>query len=96
MNVNFIRVKGEREEHDVTLLTLSKCGHCIEAKELMKRLNIRFDYIDVDRSSREEKRKITQFLKEQHLPLSFPVIIIDQNIISGYREKEILRALEED
>ncbi|MBD3207738.1 glutaredoxin family protein [Candidatus Bathyarchaeota archaeon] len=95
MDVNFIHVEGDQDEHDITLLTLSKCGHCTEAKKLMRRLNIRFDYIDVDKSTREEKRKVTQFLKDQNLPLSFPVIIIDEIIISGYREKEILSALEE-
>ena len=96
MNVNFTQVEGEREDHEVVLLTLSTCGHCNEAKNLLRNLRIAFEYIDVDRSSREEKREITQFLRARNLPLSFPVIIIDEDIISGYREREIWSTLRKD
>jgi len=48
----------------------------------------------VDLCSREEKREVTVFLKERGLPLTFPLVVVDgSTFISGYRPKELERAL---
>jgi glutaredoxin-like protein NrdH len=94
MNLEFKHVDGDRDDHTVRLLTLSTCIHCKQAKRLMKELRVSYEYIDVDLSSMEEKREIGRFLKENGIPIIFPVIIIDGEIITGYREDKIHELLD--
>ena len=94
MEFEFEHVNGDRDDHKVRLLTLSNCGHCKQAKKLMNELGISYDFVDVDKCNREEKREITKFLRERDLPLSFPIIMIDEEIITGYRAKKIHELLD--
>ena len=93
MEFDYQRIEGTKADHDIRLFTLSTCGHCKNVKKLMKELGMTYGFIDVDLSSRQVKREITQFLRENNLPISFPVIMIDDEIIIGYHEKKIIKLL---
>lgn len=53
-----------------------------------------FNFIDVDLATRDEKREITQFLRSKELAIAFPVIIIDDTVIQGFKKNSIDNALE--
>lgn len=93
MDLDWVTISGVRDDHEVRLFTLSTCGHCKRVKNLMKEIGSSYKYVDVDLCSRQEKREITEFLRENDLPLSFPVVIIDDEIIIGNKEQEIIELL---
>ena len=75
-------------EHEVMVYTLSTCVWCKKIKNFLQSLNVQFNYIDVDLSSEEEKKKV------RRLTLSYPLTIIDDKIeINGYKEERIREAL---
>jgi glutaredoxin len=49
----------------------------------------------VDTATRDEKREITLFLKQNNMPISFPVITIDDNIMTGFNKEELDILLDE-
>ena len=91
--MNYTRVLGESNEHVVIVYSLSTCPHCTDAKNYFMKNKISFKYINLDQASRDEKREVTIFLKEHNLPIAFPVITIDDNVIQGFDQTEIEKCL---
>ncbi|MFC1803246.1 glutaredoxin family protein [Thermoproteota archaeon] len=87
--VSYTTIHGANKEHNVTVYSLSTCPHCFAAKKFLKDKGISFDYMDVDTSTRDEKKEITLFLKRNTLPFAFPVIVIDDKIVIGFKKEEI-------
>ena len=81
-----VKIEGEKKDHRVFIYALSTCGWCKMTKKFMGDNDIEYEYIDVDKASLNEKRKIGSTLKEKNIPLGFPIIIIDDDvIITGYK-----------
>lgn len=78
---------------EVTIYTLSTCGHCKAAKKFLEENNIEYSYSDVDQLHGEERTAILEEVKKINPRLSFPTIIIGDNIIVGFKEGEIKEAL---
>ncbi len=88
------RVEGERKDHKVFIYTLSTCGWCKKTKQFLRDNGVEYEYMDVDTSTREEKRVAIERLKEKGAPLGFPVIIVDdERVISGFKPDVIREAL---
>ena len=83
------------EEKRVKMYTLSTCGYCKSAKAFMHANDIQFDYIDVDLLDTEEKRRVLKEAREiaKADRISFPMIVIGDTIIIGFKENEIKKAL---
>jgi glutaredoxin len=77
----------------VKMYTLSTCGHCKAAKELMKELGVAFDYTDVDLLEGDERQNTINEVKKVNQRLSFPTIIIGETVIVGNNSDEIRKAL---
>ena len=77
----------------VKLYTLSTCRHCKATKELLDECAVKFDFIDVDLLTGEERTAIVEDVKKINKACSFPTIIIGDRIIVGHKEKEIREAL---
>ena len=82
-------------EKRVKMYTLSTCGYCKSAKAFMHANDIQFDYIDVDLLDTEEKRRV---LREARAiakmdRISFPLVVIGETVIVGFKEYEIRKAL---
>ena len=93
--MDFTKVDGGNKKHKVRVYALSTCGWCRQLKQFLNERSIAYEYVDVDLCSRDDKKKITAFLKEHGLPLTFPLTVVDESkFISGYRLKEILKALQ--
>jgi glutaredoxin-like protein NrdH len=88
------RVEGEKRDHNVFIYTLSTCGWCKKTKQFLKDNGVEYEFMDIDTSTREEKRAAIERLKEKGAPLAFPVIIVDDDrIISGFKQDAIREAL---
>jgi glutaredoxin len=88
-----VKVEGIKKEQKVFLYTLSTCGWCKKTKEFLKNNDIEYEYIDVDKCSREEQKEIIQELREKKIPAAFPIIMIDDKTISGFKEKQLSKEL---
>jgi glutaredoxin-like protein NrdH len=88
------KVKGENREHGVLLYALSTCGWCNKTKQFLKENNIEFEYIDVDLCSDEDYEKIKRDISNRGGRFSFPTIIIDDVLITGFKEDKIRESLE--
>ena len=89
-----IIVEGTNSKNKVMLYTLSTCGWCKKTKELLKEKNIRYEYIDLDKCSKEDQKTAVESLKERKLPVAFPIMIVnDDKVIQGFRKDDIVEAL---
>ena len=87
--MRYTKVQGANNNHVVNVYSLTTCPNCANAKKYLKERDIAFEFIDVDTATRDEKREITLFLKQNNLPISFPVITIDDKIMTGFNKEEI-------
>ena len=92
--MSVIKVEGKKKDHKVFLYTLSTCGWCKKTKQFLKENEVEYEYIDVDKCSREDRQKIIVEIKERKASMGFPLAIIDDEIlINGYKVdkyKEVL------
>jgi glutaredoxin-like protein NrdH len=80
----------------VVLFALSTCIWCKKTKQLLKDLNIAYDYVDVDLEPREVRHQIKEQLLKWSDNISYPFMIInEERIIKGYEEEEI-KAIAQD
>ena len=77
----------------VKMFTLSTCSHCKATKKFLHDNGITFDYVDVDLLQGDERQNILKEVEKYNPQLSFPTIIIGNNIIIGFRENDIKEAL---
>jgi glutaredoxin len=63
-------------------------------KQFLKDNGIEFEYVNVDLCDEEDKVKIRQHIQNKGGNLSYPTIIIDDNIlITGFRKDKLKEAL---
>ena len=88
-------VSGKKNEHKVRIFTLSTCGWCKKTKDLLKSLDIEYEYIDVDKLSGEELSEVREEIKKFNPRQSYPTIVIDggKKVIIGYKDEEINEVL---
>ena len=93
--MQFSKVSGQKKQHKVVLYTLSTCAWCKMTKQFLKDNDVEYDYIDVDLCEEEDKQKIREHIQSKGGPLSYPTIIIDDNmLITGLRKDKLKEALE--
>jgi glutaredoxin len=92
--MNFSKVTGKNSKHKVIVYALSTCVWCKMTKQYLKDNDIEYEYVDVDLCDEANKEKIRAHILSKGGSLSYPTIIIDDNIlITGLRKdkfKEIL------
>ncbi len=91
-------VSGERNEREVKVFTISTCGWCKKVKNLLKSLDVEYEYVDIDQVEGEEKKKIREELKKYNSKMSCPTLVIDEGeeIIIGFKKDKIREALCDD
>jgi glutaredoxin-like protein NrdH len=89
------KVSGKNNKHKVLVYALSTCVWCKMTKQFLKDNDIEFEYVDVDLCSDEDKQKIRRHIQSKGGSLSYPTIIIDNNmLITGFRKDKLKEALE--
>ena len=81
------------ENCDIKLYALSTCIHCRNAKEFLNECGINYDCVDVDTLEGGERREIVEEIKKSNPNCSFPMLIIGNKVIIGFRKDEIKEAL---
>ena len=86
-----IKVEGNNKKHKIILYAISTCGWCKRTKQTLKDLDIEYEYIDIDLSSREDKKEVTKDILSRKGRLAYPTVIIDNKILLTGPSKEKLR-----
>jgi glutaredoxin len=88
------KVSGKNSKHKVLVYALSTCVWCKMTKQFLKDNNVEYEYIDVDLCDEKDKVKIRKHIQSKGGNLSYPTIIIDDNIlITGFRKDKLKEAL---
>jgi len=87
------RVPGKNKQHQVTLFALSTCGWCRKTKELFDSQGIEYDYIFVDQCQGDEKAEVSARVRELNPRGSYPTVVIDGQVVTGYDEERIMELL---
>jgi glutaredoxin-like protein NrdH len=93
--MQFSKVSGKKNNHKVTLYALSTCVWCKLTKEFLNENGVEYEFVDVDLLNEEEKSKVHETITNKGGMLSYPTIIVDENIvITGFRKDKLKEALE--
>jgi glutaredoxin-like protein NrdH len=93
--MDIVKVPGKNKKRKVFLYVLSTCVWCKLTKQFLKENEIEYEYVDVDLSSKEDRDKIRQDILSKGGSLSYPVIIVDDEIIiNGFRKDKIKEVLQ--
>jgi len=69
---------------NVFMYTLSTCPWCRKTKKYFGDHSIPFKYVDYDLQSAEEQQNIEQEMKKRSGPLSFPWVLIGDDLVVGW------------
>ena len=87
-------VHGKNTRHKVVLYAISTCAWCRRAKNLLEGSSIEFEYVYVDLSGEKDRKEIYKDIEARGGRSTFPVIIVDDQIlINGFHEDQIREAL---
>ncbi len=78
---------------DIKLYALSTCIHCRNTKEFLNECGISYECVDVDTLEGGERRQIVEEIKKSNPNCSFPMLIIGNRVIIGFKKEEIKEAL---
>lgn len=82
-----------RDHGKVMLYALSTCGWCAKTKQLLTDLGVAFDYLYVDKVSPDDQKVAIEEVEKYNSALSFPIVVIGEKTIVGFKENEIRGAL---
>jgi glutaredoxin-like protein NrdH len=77
----------------ITLYTLSTCSHCLRTKRFFRDNGIDMEVIDVDLLTGAERERIMNEVRKLNPDCSFPTICVDEDVIIGFNEDKIRKAL---
>ncbi|HLA27160.1 MAG TPA: glutaredoxin family protein [Syntrophales bacterium] len=78
---------------DVKMYTLSTCSHCKATKKFLDGCIVKYEFTDVDLLSGEERAAVLEDVKKINPRCSFPTIVINDQVIVGFQEDKIRKAL---
>lgn len=78
----------------VKVYALSTCPWCKKVKKLLDDRGVNYDVVDVDLAQGEEQQKALKEVEELTGKRSFPVTVINDQVIQGFKQEEIEGALE--
>jgi glutaredoxin-like protein NrdH len=81
------------KKSQVKLYTLSTCSHCMRTKRFFKEIGIDPETVDVDLLTGEERERIMNEVRKLNPDCTFPTICIDDDVIVGFNEDKLRKAL---
>ncbi len=91
--MSFIKEPG-KNLGSIKIFTLSTCIWCKKTKNLLKSLEVEFEYADMDLLSAEEKQERLDEIKRWNPACSYPTLVINEReCIVGYDEAHIRKIL---
>ena len=80
----------------IKVYALSTCPWCKKVKKLLDDHNVEYDVIDVDLVQGEDQAQALEEMEKLTGKRSFPVTVIDGQVISGFKQEEIEGALKSE
>jgi glutaredoxin-like protein NrdH len=80
----------------VKVYSLSTCPWCKKVKKYLDDHEVEYDFVDVDLAQGEEQKQALEEVEKLTGRRSFPVTLIGETVIKGYKEDEIERALKSE
>ena len=77
----------------VKVYSLSTCPWCKKVKRLLDEKNVQYEVVDVDLAQGDEQKKALEEVEKLTGRRSFPVTVINDRVIQGFKEDEIEGAL---
>ena len=77
----------------VKMYALSTCGHCGNAKKFLHEHDVPYECTEVDMLEGSERAATIEEVKKINPRCTFPTIIVGNEIIVGFNEKEMRKAL---
>lgn len=77
----------------VKVYALSTCPWCKKVKKYLDDRNVEYDCIDVDLVQGEEQNKALKEVEKLTGKRAFPVTVINDTVITGFKEEEFEGAL---
>lgn len=78
---------------NVMLYALSTCSHCRNTKRFLDDNTVDYDVVDVDLAEGNEQAALVEEVKKYNPRLTFPTLVVDDEVIVGFREDDIRKAL---
>jgi glutaredoxin-like protein NrdH len=92
--MEFSKVSGKKNNHKVTVFTLSTCVWCKMTKQFLNDNEVEYEFVDVDLLDEKEKEKARQTITSKGGNLSYPTVIVDDEVvITGFRKDKLREAL---
>ena len=92
--MQFSKVSGKKNDHKVTLYTLSTCVWCKLTKQFLNDNGVEYEYVDVDLLDNKDKSVAHETIESKGGMLSYPTTIVDDKIlITGFRKDKLKEAL---
>lgn len=92
--MQFSKVSGKKNDHKVALFALSTCVWCKMTKQFLNENDVSYEFVDVDLLDEEEKKKVRQTITSKGGSLSYPTVIVDDEVvITGFRKDKLKEAL---
>jgi len=80
----------------VKVYSLSTCPWCKKVKKYLDDNNVQYDVIEVDLTKGEEQKKALEEVEKLTGKRSFPVTVINEKAITGFKQEEIDGALKNE
>ena len=81
-------------EIEVMMYTLSTCPWCRKTKQLFADRGVPFEFLDVDKLGRTERKEARDRIVELTGSLQYPVVIINGTVVQGYNPDQYADLLE--
>ena len=76
------------------MYAINTCVWCKKSKGFLADNNIEYEFLDVDKCSKEEREKIRSDILSRGGHLSYPAIIVDnKTLINGFQEEKLREVL---
>ncbi|MFH0887313.1 MAG: glutaredoxin family protein [bacterium] len=83
-----------KDKGKIMVYALSTCIWCRKTKELLTKMGVAYDWVDVDQLKRDESMEAQKEIRKWNPPCSFPTMVINgKKCIIGYDENVIKKEL---
>ncbi|SEM31141.1 Glutaredoxin [Syntrophus gentianae] len=79
---------------EIRIYTLSTCSHCKAAKEFLNECGASYDCIELDLLAGEERVDRLNEVIRYNPSISFPTILVGDEVIVGFQEQRLREVLE--
>ena len=80
----------------IKLYALSTCPWCKKVKRFLDEKGVQYEHIDVDLVQGEAQKVALEEVEKLTGARSFPVTVIGEKVIRGYKEEELNEALKDE